>query len=192
MTKDTQERLSALMDSELPAAFTADTISHLKQSSDLREIWDRYHLIGDAIRGEGVRWPAEGVAGIVHNRLRDEPAIVAQPIPIKESKPQDRLLRPLAAGAAIAASVAALAVFTLPRLTGESPAADPVQIVSKAPVPVSYANQSGTRWKNLAEPALESKLNRYLENHSEYASSGGMGVVPYSSFVSYDTTHSRP
>ena len=122
----------------------------------------------------------------------NEPAIVAQPIPIKESKPQDRLLRPLAAGAAVAASVAALAVFTLPRLTGESPAADPVQIVSKAPVPVSYANQSGTRWKNLAEPALESKLNRYLENHSEYASSGGMGVVPYSSFVSYDTTHSRP
>ena len=179
MTNDTEERLSALIDSELSPAFTTDTLSRLKQSPSLRETWDRYHLIGDAIRGEGVRLSAEGIAEGVRERMLTEPTIIGKPIFIhKSGKFRNRLLRPLA-GAAIAASVAALAVFTLPRLTGELPVAGPIQIVSKPPEPVSFANQSGTRWKNLAEPALESKLNRYLENHSEYASSGGMGVVPY-------------
>jgi len=195
MTNDTEERLSALVDSELSQAFTADTLSRLQQSQDLRKTWDRYHLIGDAIRGEGVRWSDEGIATGVRKRILAEPTIIGKPIPIDRPKNfRDRLRRPLA-GAAIAASVAALAVITLPRLTGELPAADPVQLVSvpsTPPVPASYANQTGTRWKNLTEPALESKLNRFLENHSEYASSGGMGVVPYSSFVSYDTTRSRP
>ena len=192
MTNDTEERLSALIDSELSPALTTDTLAHLKQSSTLRKTWDRYHLIGDAMRGEGVRLSAEGVAETVREQVLKEPAIVASPVPFKLPKKfRHRALRPLA-GAAIAASVAAVAVFTLPRLTGELPAAGPVQVVSKARPPVPYTSQIGTRWKNLAEPALESKLNRYLENHSEYASSGGMGVVPYSAFVSYDTTRNRP
>lgn len=193
MTNDTEERLSALIDSELPPAFTTDTLSRLKQSPDLRAAWDRYHLIGDAMRGEGVRWSAEGIAEGVRARILAEPTIVGKPIPITRSKSlRDRLLRPMA-GAAIAASVAVLAVFTLPRLTGQLSDTGPIQIVSTPPpAPVSYASQNGTRWKNLAEPALESKLNRYLENHSEYASSGGMGLVNYSSFVSYDTSRNRP
>lgn len=192
MTNDTEERLSALIDSELSPAITADTLSRLKQAPDLRKTWDRYHLIGDAIRGEGIRLSAEGIAESVRARVLEEPAILVSPVPFDTTKKlRNRVLRPLA-GAAIAASVAALAVFMLPRLTGELPAAGPVQVVSKSPPPVSYDGQAGTRWKNLAEPALESKLNRYLENHSEYASSGGMGVVPYSSFVSYDTTRNRP
>jgi len=191
MTNNTEERLSALIDSELSQSIMAETLSSLKQSPELRGTWDRYHLIGDALRGEGFRESADGIARGVREQVLAEPPIVARPIPISRTKLRDRLLRPMA-GAAIAASVAALAVVTLPKLTGETPTADPVQIASNPPAPVSYANQSGTRWKNLTEPALQSKLNRYLENHSEYASSGGMGVVPYSSFVSYDTPRSQP
>ncbi len=191
MTDNTKERISALIDSELSSVNTADTLSRLEQSTELRGTWERYHLIGDTLRGEGVRESAEGIAERVREHIRGEPAVIARPIPINRPKTGDRLVRPLV-GAAIAASVAAVAVITLPRITGELPAAGPVQVVSKTVVPEPYANQAGTRWKNLAEPALESKLNRYLENHSEYASSGGMGVVPYTSFVSYDITRSRP
>ncbi len=44
----------------------------------------------------------------------------------------------------------------------------------------------GTRW-NLAKPATESKLNKYLVDHSQYATRGPVrGVVPYATFVGYD------
>lgn len=191
MTNDAKEQLSALIDSELSSASAVQIISRMEESPDLRDTWDRYSLIGDTIRGEGIRGSAAGVAESVRGRLLAEPAIIANPIPVVKSRTGDRILRPLA-GAALAASVAAVAVFTLPRLDGELSAPVPVQVVSEPTQPAARVIQTGTRWKNLAEPALESKLNRYLENHSEYASSGGMGVVPYSSFVSYDTTHSRP
>jgi len=46
---------------------------------------------------------------------------------------------------------------------------------------------SGTRWKNLAKPATENRLNKYLVDHSEYATQAPVrGVVPYATFVGYD------
>ena len=51
-----------------------------------------------------------------------------------------------------------------------------------------YVERAGTRWKNLAQPTVESKLNRYLVNHSEYATQAGVGgVTPYATFVGYDS-----
>jgi len=45
----------------------------------------------------------------------------------------------------------------------------------------------GTNWKNQPELTVQSKLNKYLVDHSEYAVQGGMvGVVPYATFVGYD------
>jgi hypothetical protein len=50
-----------------------------------------------------------------------------------------------------------------------------------------YVERAGTRWKNLAQPTVESKLNRYLVNHSEYATQTAVrGVTPYATFVGYD------
>ena len=94
-------------------------------------------------------------------------------------------LRP-AAGMAMAASVAALAILLFPKYSDIASDGPGVQVAS-APSTVIYTTSTGTRWKNLAEPTVESRLNRYLEDHSEYASPGGMsGVLPYASFVSYD------
>ncbi|MCB1761770.1 MAG: sigma-E factor negative regulatory protein [Gammaproteobacteria bacterium] len=190
MTTEINERLSALIDNELSSAETAETLSRMKRSAELRGAWDRYHLIGDSIRGEGVRTARGGIAEAVRERISSEPTVIGKSIPINRVKTGDRFVRPLA-GAAIAASVAAVAVFTLPGLKWDAPATTPVQI-SKSTSPRTYIIPTGTRWKNLSQPKLESKLNRFLENHSEYASAGGMGVVPYSSFVSFDTTRNRP
>ncbi len=47
--------------------------------------------------------------------------------------------------------------------------------------------QYGTRWNNLTKPVTESKLNKYLIDHSGYATQGPVrGVVPYATFVGYD------
>ena len=184
MINETEERISALLDSELPTRDTEETLTRLGDDTGLRDCWDRYHLIGDLMRGEGVRPTAEGVAEAVRARVADEPPMIAAPRVPNTIRTQPAWLRPLT-GAAIAASVAALAVYSVPRFSEEGVQnSAPLQVAS-APVPINDYAPSGNRWRNLA-PGVESKLNDYLVDHSEYASVGGMsGVLPYTTFVSY-------
>ena len=189
MSNDTKEQLSALLDQELDPGQMTGVSRGIADSDDLRGVWDRYHLIGDVMRGEGVRIAGRSVADAVRERIQSEPPILAIPKPEAPTRPEARWLKP-AAGAALAASVAVVAVYSLPRLTGSVPEGGaPVQ-VAQAPVPINAEapRRSGTHWKNLTQPQLESRLNRYLVNHSEYASPGGMnGMLPYTSFVGYDS-----
>ena len=181
MTNNPSEEISASIDDELQPDALADVIQKIKEDEALRGVWDRYNLIGDIMRGEGVRLSAGGVADRVRQQLESEPAIIAAP----QSEPR-RWKRP-AAGAALAASVAVAVVLTMPQPTEVDPVSAPLQVVS-APQPINYREPTAMRWKNLAEPGVASKLNKYLVDHSEYASSGGMsGVLPYTSFVSYDS-----
>jgi sigma-E factor negative regulatory protein RseA len=98
--------------------------------------------------------------------------------------------------------VAALAVLTIPRLTAISPdsTSPSPQIASASaehdPAPMQLAaaqaparpDSGGTRWVDMSRPRVESRLNRYLVTHNEYASVGAVnGVLPYATFVSYDT-----
>ena len=56
------------------------------------------------------------------------------------------------------------------------------------------ADASGTFWEvqrveQARDPELEARLNMYLADHMEYASSSKVhGVLPYSRLVGYDTT----
>ena len=182
MTINPSEDISACLDAELPPAALSDTLRRIAGDEDLRGLWDRYHLIGDVLRGEGIRPSASGVGDRVRSQLEQEPAIIAAP-----RRQTPRWVRP-AAGAALAASVATAAVIGLPRLNDLDPTSAPLR-VAIAPTPINYTEPTSMRWKNLAEPGVASKLNGYLVDHSEYASPGGMsGVLPYASFVSYDST----
>ncbi len=190
------EHVSALLDDELPSQDLRETLDRLLADRELHRVWDRYHLIGDVMRGEGARITADGIAGQVQARLASEPPIIAAPAGRRRAAPPGYWLRPVA-GAALAASVAALAVVSLPLLNRGDEQQAPALARTTAPAaavpisprpPVQYVNYGGTRWNNLETPGLESKLNRYLVDHSEYAASGGLGgVLPYASFVSYDS-----
>ncbi|MET0116385.1 MAG: sigma-E factor negative regulatory protein [Sedimenticola sp.] len=190
MSDKKREQISALLDDELPAEQASETLAALRKDDTLRTAWDRYHLIGDVMRGESVRVTTEQVADRVRQRLESEPAIIATPknrVTVeRDEKAPVRWARP-AAGAALAASVAVVAVMLSPQLSDFSLQGDET-VVATAPTPISTPRNGGTRWKNLSQPEVESKLNRYLVDHSEYASPGGMssGVLPYASFVSYD------
>ncbi|MCP3870828.1 MAG: sigma-E factor negative regulatory protein [Gammaproteobacteria bacterium] len=197
MNNDIEEQLSALLDDELLIDHISDTSARISSSDELRGAWDRYHLIGDVMRGEGVRLTGPSVADLVKRQLQSEPPILAAPKQSIPKKPkQSNWLRP-AAGAALAASVAVVAVYSLQSPTGPGPmgtdnrvAGIPAGNARITPAAATDRNEirSGTRWKNLSEPGLESRLNRYLVNHNEYASPGGVnGLLPYTSFVSYDT-----
>ncbi len=217
MTENIREQISALLDDELSQHEMSQTVEQLSEQKSLQVTWDRYHLISDVIRGDAGKRTAPSLADRVRTQIDAEPAILAAPKPAKTAPVW---VRPLA-GAAVAASVAVLAVMTAPQLLNpevKTPpqmatlkVAEPIyaQSVSLAPAqgyqlvnsaqyqvqPVMSARPTarwftqypGTRWKNLARPATVSKLNKYLVDHSEYATQGPVrGVVPYATFVGYD------
>ena len=189
-TNDINEQVSALLDNELSRSEARRVLDRLEGESTLLAQWDRYHLIGDIMRGEAVRFSAESVAGRVRETLENAPVDMAQDnlIPISRARRFGRRWVKPASGAALAASVAILSVLAFPELTRYSTVSD-AEIVSRPTIPdaAPYLVESRTRWKNLKEPKVESKLNRYLIDHNEFADPGGMGMIPYTNFVSYDS-----
>ncbi len=187
MSEKIYEQVSALLDDELPSKETSETLSQLRERDDLQQQWNRFHLIGDVMRGEALQVNASDIAPRVRASLKEEPAIIAAP-KVKTLLQQGPLWIRTLAGAGLAASVAALAVITAPYFFGPG-TGDGAQMAANTPAVSSpYAERPGMRWKNLQEPAVESRLNGYLVEHSEYAASpGGVGgVIPYATFVGYD------
>ncbi len=191
MTNDKYEELSALLDNELDPEKIDVILDSMKGDQTLLGSWDRYSLIGDAIRGEAVRYSATGISPRVRDAIADEPAIVS--FPQKKSRSANHTtpsqiswLRPIV-GMALAASVAVMAVYVSP-LINQSPIGDAGELASTTATP-ALVMPAGHRWKNLNEPGVASKLDEYLREHSEFSTPGGMGgVLPYTSFVSYDNT----
>lgn len=189
MTNKQNEQVSALLDNELSDTEIASVLTGLNQQHELRQRWDRYHLIGDVIRGEPVQFKATEISERVRQQVESEPAIISMPKRAGATGRMSLWVKPIA-GAALAASVATVAVITAPGFLGLDEPTGPQLTVTNVStvVPASYQNISGTRWKNLTEPSLETRLNGYLVDHSEHVSTGtGIGVMPYATFVGYDT-----
>ena len=185
MTEQECERLSALLDAELEHDDSTAEISKLLKLSGVSMQWYRYHLIGDAIRQELGPVVDPRLAKRISQRLEHEPIVLApSALPHKPGtwhKP--------AAGIAIAASVAIMAVALAPQLINP-PASDQsneLAVAEQIPNQNIYVAEDGTRWDMLEKPKVESRLNNYLVNHQEFAPAGNMkGIMPYASFVSYD------
>lgn len=205
MSELKQERLSALIDDALGPDERRAALEDLHQDPELRACWNHYHLIGDALRGESLNPAVETVADRVRERLSQEAEILALP-----RRPGTRWLGP-AAGAALAASVALLAIFTGPSLFQDTYPLG-TRMVQYSPNPTLYQDQTGTVYWSLkgtttgfaSQPLeapvvrapdvqypdmgshVESKLNRFLVNHQEYAPASSMkGMFPYATLVSH-------
>jgi sigma-E factor negative regulatory protein RseA len=188
MSDRISEQVSALLDEELSAQETAVVLDQLREQEELRLRWGRYHLIGDVMRGEAALTGDSQLRQRISERLATEPAIIAVPKRKTRTAAQRRWLR-IGTGAGLAASVAVLAVVLSSRVSQLSSPAAPEIAAATPSAPVIYVKQPGIRWKNLSEPGIESQLNGYLVDHSEYASPGGIGgVIPYATFVGYDTS----
>jgi len=189
-----QQALSALLDGELTAAQASGVLDTLERDPELRGLWERYHLIGGALRGEGVVMAYRDVAERTRANIATEPTILAPAGPRPRGPSR---LAPFA-GVALAASAAFLAVFAVPSLF--EPAATPptASTVARAapPAPIDGSRQAASerflvgrpvqRW-HVDQPAVASKLDRLLVNHQEYAPATGInGMLPYATLVSYD------
>ena len=173
MAEKTDEQLSALIDGECDKSELDLTLRRIAVDLDLKERWQRYHLIGDTIRN----YLPDTINTDFSERINQ--AINAEP-PLKSIT--DAALvswyKPLA-GFGLAASVALVAVFGL-NLNPVEPVSAPAPIAKVAP---ESENDTQTV---VIDPMLEARLNDYLVNHSEYASMNGVhGVLPFVRIVGY-------
>ncbi len=175
MTDPVKEQLSACLDGELPEAELGLLLKQVGRDSQLLESMDRYSLISEAIRGPRPAAASRGFAD------RIAAAIEAEPVGQKTVPSQAAMLRWLrpAAGFAIAAGVAAVAVISLQPAGLDAPpvavVADNIAVTDSQPAP-SYTVPTNVDATNTAYiPAA--RLTNYVVAHSEYSSPLGRRTV---------------
>ena len=165
--------ISALMDGELDEHPARDVIAKLKADPELRERWETYHLISDALKGELVLSSAGFSAGFtaaLAERLQAEPTILAP----RRSTLTPRRVTTYALSAA--ASVSAAAFVAWVAMSG--PADSPVG-------PANGVAAAGGAQVIPASVSSDSSMNPYFFMHQGVSpSSEFQGVAPYIRSVS--------
>jgi sigma-E factor negative regulatory protein RseA len=182
MTDEPRQRLSALQDDELAPAQVPALLDAMATDPELRERWERYALIGQAIRGEAIDPSARDLADRVRATLASEPTVLC-PHRLERTRYRRGVRR--YAGLALAASVVLVAVLTAPTLLRE-----PIDSGTVGTVAVRLVERQSLplqRW-HLEHPELASKLDRYLVTHQATApATGAKGLLPYAMLVGYES-----
>lgn len=176
MREDCRRALSLLADGECSGARMHGAIDRLIADADMKELWERYHLIGQVLRREQVQLQlrpiADRVGAVVYRDLR----ALAPPKPRSRRR---QVVAPLAL--ALAAGTAMLAVFVLPEITRTSGNPD---VAVGGDRPIAAANDQ--RWRR-DDPLVRARLNQLVVEHQERAPSSGLaGVVSYAAVVGYE------
>jgi len=187
MNDEIREQISALADDELAEAERPLLLARLQREPALRACLGRYELIGEVMRGAG-EVATLGVAEAVQKALAADAPLSAAP---GTGGQRAGWVKP-AAGFAVAASVALVAVLSVSKLgeTGSEPKTPAIASSQPAAAPGAVVAQAGDagsdQWERLA-PSVDKRLSGYLVNHNEYAASRGVqGVMPYVRIVGYD------
>ena len=196
MAHEHEEKLSALVDGELEHRQIDALLARVREDDELRARWASYHLISDALHNNLSQGVELDISRRVSAAIEKEPVIFA---PVwQRLRPSRRLIKQ-AAGAAVAASVTAVALLGAQWVNlgpgamvadgGLQPTAQ-VAVVTPAQQGSSATlvslDQQGSGDGN--EQAWAQSLDSYVVNHNEYAGSTGMhGVLPYARLVSYES-----
>ena len=166
------EQISALMDGELDGREAEREVARLKAEAALRERWDEFHLIGDALRGEPLL--SAGFNEALSKKLAAEPTVLA---PRRVNRPARMITYAMSA----AASVSAAALVAWVALAPTAPVADQF---AKAGAPRVEEASSGAAVQ-LANVPSDGRMNEYLLAHEGFSPSTALqGVAPYIRTVS--------
>jgi len=184
MNEQKREQLSALVDDELSHE-TSSAINTLLEDNEAKETWTRYHLIGDSMRGH-LPERIEDIADNVSQAIALQPTILA---PQKESpnRKSPGLMKPVM-GFAIAASVAAVAIFNVqqakqiqergqPVIAQSSIATSQPSLATSIATP-QLVNQQAGQAQVYQAINVDYRLNRYLVNYNEYRANTGVSTMP--------------
>jgi sigma-E factor negative regulatory protein RseA len=164
------ERLSELMDGELNDDAIDAELNRIKGDPEREAVWETYHLIGDALRGEDV--PVVGIGERVHALLANEPTVLASR-KLKPHRVAQRLMLPLAASVCGIAVVAWLALSNNPAILPASNSVTPDMLAASL------------QEEKRAEGSEADSISEYLMAHQQFSPSTTMqGVVPYVRTVS--------
>ena len=187
MNKQPDAQLSSLVDGELDESECSAALDSVLKNNSHRCCWERYHLIGDAMRRNLPRVVDSQLSVRVMAALKDEPTVLAPPV--KSGNSFGKQL----AGLAVAASVAAVAVFGVQYLYQEDGLVKSQEQMAKAPVvPMIKRNDFAGRDIQLAtessshpnvQPMLNPRLNQYLLDHNQQSARIVHGVMPYARIV---------
>jgi len=196
MSDNLDEKVSALVDGELPHEQVDGVFDMLKRDKSSQACWRHYHLISDALKNNLPDRLPEDFVNRVSQALEAEPHFALPP----RRPAKTPFLHKPTIGFALAASVAAIAFLGLGWNNqigveqGPSLAVNDINGVNVAPatisttVPaISYTKVHGRQW-DVEQPAVISKLNDYLLNHDQYSSAAGMrnGMLPQARIVGYE------
>lgn len=178
MTDPVKEQLSACLDGQLPEAELGLLLKQLQRDPQLRRSMGSYALIGEAMRGAVTVRASSGFADRIAAAIADEPDVKSAPLP-RSTMPSMRWLRP-AAGAAVAAGVAAIAVVALQPVSMEgqqvTATAQTAAVVADDGIAPSYTVPTNVDGNGSAFiPAA--RLTNYVVAHSEYSSPLGRRTV---------------
>jgi sigma-E factor negative regulatory protein RseA len=173
MTDAVNEQLSTCLDGELPAAELDLLLKRLERDPELRDALGRYTVIGEALRNTRPVVASRSFADQVMAAVEQEPVAARRGLRI--SPILARSLRPVA-GIGIAATVAALAIFSVQRAGVEAPG--PIAANEPATVPTAVVAQSSDENASYIVPTSTSqsafvpatRLTNYVVAHSEYSS----------------------
>ena len=129
-----RQQLSALVDGELAPDQALFLLRRLQHDVDLSERFERWQLCGDVLRGQVRRTAAPELAGRIAAALAAAPAAEALAVPAPVRGGRGPAWTRWAGGAALAASVAAVAMFVArPAVTDPAFAPAPALAVQALP-----------------------------------------------------------
>ena len=177
MTDAVNEQLSTCLDGELSAAELDLLLKRLERDAELRDALGRYTVIGEALRNTRPIVASRSFADKVMSAVEQEPAQKAAVTRrgVRVSPALSRSLPPVA-GIGIAATVAALAIFSVQRAGVEAPG--PIAANEPAAAPTAVVAQSSDDAASYIVPTSTSqsafvpatRLTNYVVAHSEYSS----------------------
>ncbi len=173
------DKLSAWMDGELDEALAAAEFQRARNDSAVRERWDTFHMIGDAMRGDQLL--SQRFAERFSERLAEEPTVLA---------PQRRAMSNVARYAlSAAASVAAVAVVAWIALSGTGPADQPGATPAMiARTPVAPLQVPAT----VVNVPDNGRMHEYLLAHMGVSPSTALqGLAPYIHTVTVQQAEGR-
>lgn len=164
-----KEKLSSLLDGDVEPEHVAGVFEALRKDRALRDEWDAYCLVGDALRGEHAHHP-DFVSRVMAG-LDAEPTVLAPP----PRKPRISMTgRPAMAIAASVMGVVAVGLVAFSMVPATQPDNTPVAgLVATAPAAATAVREAGS--VQLVTTLGEDSHREYLFVHQ--AMSGG-GPIP--------------
>ncbi len=156
-----KEKISALLDAEATGAERREILAALAAERGLRQVWERYHLVGAVLRNEVSMTVTPRFADRVAARIAQEAIVISPRWPV-------RSVTKGALGLALAASVAAIAVFGLD--LGPAPAPEPAVALK----PDKQDDYLQADMSAAAQPEWDNKLNALLVEHNAFSPTSGM------------------